>query len=118
MSLTPSDGVSLDGFWTVTEETANGPVSAGARLAQHGVSVEGSVQCKFAAAHPILIRGIVLGRRLIATWSRPHAAHMGSGVLQLTISDDGQSIDGDGTWFSWDGTEPARPTPRWRRTST
>jgi hypothetical protein len=118
LSLTPSDGVSLDGFWTITENTGNGPVSSGARLKQHGVSVEGWMQCKLAAAHPISIRGIVLGRRFIATWSRPHTVHMGSGVLQLTISEDGQSLEGAGTWFSPDGAEPTRPTLRWMRTAT
>jgi hypothetical protein len=119
LSLTPVDGVSLEGFWTVmSDEEGGGPLASGARLMQHGVSVEGWLQGKFAAAHPLTIRGIVLGRRLIATWSRPHAVHRGSGVLQLTISDDRQSLEGAGTWFSEGGVEPTRATLRWTRSGT
>ena len=117
LALTPSPGISLAGFWTITEHTDKGPVSSGARLDQHGVTVEGWMQCKFAAAHPLSIRGILLGRQLTATWSRPHPGEIGSGVLQLTVSDDGQSLEGTGTWFS-PGAGPTTHALRWTRTAS
>jgi hypothetical protein len=57
-----------------------------ARLTQDGVSVEGSMQCKFAAAHPMSIRGLVLDGNL------------------SPLGEDGQSLEGAGRWYSADGS--------------
>jgi hypothetical protein len=79
------------------------------------VAVEGWMQCKFAAAHPIAIRGIVLDGQLIATWSRPHEVGVGSGVLRLVISDSGRHLEGVGTGFAAESALPQEHRLRWDR---
>src|SRR4051794_9291722 len=101
LSLTPTGGIRLEGFWTISEETSNGPVLSTARLVQHGASVEGWMQCKLAAAHPIAIRGVVSDGTLIGTWARPYDAWIGSGILRLAVIGEGL-MEGTGTWFSPD----------------
>ena len=53
--------------------------------------------------------------RMIGTWLRPRDAHMGSGILELTVAGEGL-LAGKGTWFSPERSESETHTLRWERT--
>ncbi len=117
LSATPS-GVDLSGHWRAYELTPNGEVLSGVRLTQYGAAVFGQMQCKFAAAPPLVIRGIVLGERFIANYWRPHKQLMGSGLLELTVGDDVTRLFGTGTWHSAANGEQEVYECRWVKNST
>jgi hypothetical protein len=101
LSATPADGDrDVSGFWTAYQPTDMGDVVSRVRLSQHGKTVRGWMQCKFAAAHPLEIRGILTGDRLIASYWRPDRYMMGSGVLSLTLEPEGNVLTGHATWNS------------------
>lgn len=100
LAMTPICGSTLTGHWRARQETNNGYVSWGVQLEQHGMAISGSMQCKFAGAHPLTIRGILDDGNLTATWSRPYKYCMGSGVVHLTISPDGNTLTGTTRWYN------------------
>lgn len=100
LDATPSGGVDLSGCWTAFCQQEQGEVISYVRLEQHGTAVFGSMQCKFAAAHPLEIRGILLGDRLVANYWRPHESLMGSGLLDLRLADGRRELHGRGSWYN------------------
>ena len=86
LAATPNNGVDLSGHWTAYVQTRTSDVLWSVQLEQHGTAVYGWMQCKLAALHPLQIRGILVGTRLIANYWRPHKSHMGSGVIDLELT--------------------------------
>ena len=86
---TPCD-FDLSGHWRAYYPAPSGEVLSGVQLEQYGAAIFGRMQCKFAAATPLSIRGILLGERLVANYWRPDQQAMGSGILDLFF--DRQSL--------------------------
>ena len=100
ISLTPTGGVDLTGHWRAWQELETGYFLWGVTLNQYGRTVTGWMQCKFAAAHALSIRGIVMDGRLIATWWRPHKHLIGSGIIDLVVQPDANSMIGTIKWYN------------------
>lgn len=99
---TPCD-FDLSGHWRAYYPTPNGEVLSGVQLEQYGAAIFGRMQCKFAAAAPLSIRGILLGVRLVANYWRPSRPGMGSGIFDLTLTTDGDmQLRGTSTWSGLD----------------
>ena len=107
----------LTGHWSAYYAAVNGDVLWGVQLAQHGTAVFGWMQCKLASHAPLTIRGIVLDDRFIANYWRPHVDDMGSGVLDLLLSHNGNALHGDGTWHDAVTGEPESHVWRWEKNS-
>jgi hypothetical protein len=116
LSQTPCER-RIDGFWRITDQTDKGPIISSCRIRQSGVVVEGLLQGKFAAAAPLIIRGIISDSHVLATWHRPGNKYSGSGVLRLTIDAADQVMHGDGTWYSTEA-QPGQHQLRWERVAT
>lgn len=118
LDATPSGGVDLSGYWTAFCQQEQGEVTSYVRLEQHGTAVFGSMQCKFAAAHPLEIRGILLGDRLVANYWRPHESLMGSGMLDLRLADGGRELHGTGSWYNAETGAEQTTAFRFKRNAT
>ena len=118
LAATPNNDVDLSGHWAAYQKTEKGDVLVGVQLEQHGTAVYGWMQCKFAAAHPLQIRGIVIGNRLIANYWRPHKDGMGSGVIDLTLKSGGQLLVGSASWYNAEDSNEETYDFRWQRTAT
>jgi len=115
LDLTPNGGVNLSGRWIAYWQPGDGEVVSEVQVQQHGTAVFGTMQCKFAAAHPITIRGILLGKRLLANYWRPHEEGMGSGVLDLRLTEDGRRLDGIGSWHDAEAGSHESLLFRWEK---
>jgi hypothetical protein len=104
LAATPCN-IDLTGHWTARLLSPSGDILFGVRLEQYGTAVFGTMQCKFAADAPCVIRGIVVGNRLIANHWRPDGYRMGSGMLDLTVAADSATAHGTSNWYSI-GDEP------------
>jgi hypothetical protein len=98
LSATPCS-VNLTGHWhAFTRQDDGSSVSFGVQLEQYGTAVFGSMQCKFAADAPLIVRGIVHNQQLIANYWRADGQEIGSGMLTLAISENGRALLGKGSW--------------------
>jgi hypothetical protein len=96
---TPCD-IDLSGHWLAWDVTnAANRVLFGVSVQQYGTAVFARMQCKFALAAPLTIRGIVCDRRLIANFWRPDDYLMGSGMLDLVVEPKSESIEGTSEWY-------------------
>lgn len=116
LAATPSGGVDLSGYWTAYCPQEHGEVISLVRLEQHGTAVFGSMQCKFAVAPPLEIRGILLGDRLVANCWRPHEDGMGSGVMDLHLAEGGRELHGTRSWYNAETGAEETTTFRLQRT--
>lgn len=118
LDATPEGAVDLSGFWTAFCPQDQGEVISYVRLEQHGTAVFGSMQCKFATTHPLEIRRILLGDRLVANYWRPHESLMGSGMLDLRLSAGGRELHGTGSWYNAETGAEQTTTFRFKRSAT
>jgi len=114
LAATPC-GIDLSGLWTAFCASSTGEVLFGVRIEQYGTAIFGHMQCKFASAAPFVIRGIVLKEGLIANYWRPDKYLLGSGMLEMAIASDAETIQGTSTWYSVGGGHPSIDQWRWQR---
>jgi hypothetical protein len=114
LAATPC-GIDLSGYWTAFCLSPTGEILFGVRIEQYGTAVFGHMQCKFAFAAPFVIRGIVLGDRLIANYWRPDKYLMGSGMFDMVVASDTATVEGTSTWYSVGGDNPTTNQWRWQR---
>jgi len=114
LAATPCDA-DLSGHWLAWDVTnAASRVLSGVNLEQHGTAVLGRMQCKFAAA-PLTIRGIVCDQRLIANFWRPDDYLMGSGMFDLVVDPESETIEGTSKWYNTETGECYEQNWQWER---
>ncbi|WP_145290075.1 hypothetical protein [Rosistilla oblonga] len=98
LALTPSE-IDVSGRWFAEFELHDQRLVGLVTLSQTGTSVDGTWQFKLASLHPIHIRGVLDGNRLIANQFRPHKHGLGSGMLDATLDSQINEMVGVATWY-------------------
>ena len=115
LASTPCD-IDLSGRWTAGDFThADNRVAHIVKIEQYGTAVFAKMQCKFASAAPLNIRGIVWEGRLVADLWRSEENCRGSGTLDLSILPASKRLEGTSRWYDAATNECSESIWEWER---